>query len=258
MIDTAELQRKVAGHRLIRGVDRLPKGHVRLETEFLYPDGSSVDVFVVDDAPLLRKMKLTDLGQTMSWLLDVQVKPWLSKKRQRLVEDALRIYAVEQVGGALERPLTSVDDVMEGVVRLGQACVRVADLSYTRRSALQTGLSEDLEEFLADAELSFEANRELAGRYGAKVRVDFLVQGATLTSAVLALSSGSASQAHVVANEIFRKWHDLDVPERSEHRVTIFDDRYDVYRDDDMRRLHDMSDVVAISDRQTMKDLLAA
>lgn len=258
MIDTTELQKKVAGHSLIRGIDQLPKGHIRLETEFLYPDGSSIDVFVVDDAPLPQKLKLTDLGQTMSWLLDVQVKPWLSKKRQRFVEDALRIYKVEQVGGALERPLASVDEVMDGVVKLGQACVRIADLTYTRRSALQSGISEDLEEFLADAELWFEANRELEGRHGVKVRVDFLVQGATLSSALLALSSGNASQAHVVANEIFRKWYDLDVPERSEHRVTVFDDRFDVYRDDDMRRLRDLSDVVALSDRRTMKDLLAA
>jgi len=258
MIDASEVQKKVEGHALVRGVDQLPKGHVRLETEFLYPDGSSVDVFLVEDAPLLQGLKLSDLGQTMSWLLDVQVKPWLSKKRQRFVEDALRIYKVEQVGGALELPLASVDELMGGIVKLGQACVRVADLTYTRRSALQTGISEDLEEFLSDAELPFDTNRELEGRHGAKVRVDFLVQGTSLSSAVLALSSGNASQAHVVANEIFRRWYDLDVPARHEHRVTVFDDRFDVYRDDDMRRLRDLSDVVALSDRQTMRDLLAA
>jgi len=258
MIDTNEVQRQVTGHALVRGIDRVPKGHVRLETGFLYPDGSSVDVFLVEHSPLLRGLKLSDLGQTMSWLLDVQVKPWLSKKRQRFVEDALRLYGVELVGGALERPLDSMAELLEGVVKLGQACVRVADLTYTRRSALQSGVSEELEEFLADTELSFEANRELEGRHGTKVRVDFLVQGASISSALLALSSGNASQAHVVANEIFRKWYDLEIPERSEHRVTVFDDRFDVYRDDDMRRLRDLSDVVALSDRQTMTDLLAA
>lgn len=258
MIDTNDVRKTVSGHALIRGIDQLPKGHVRLETGFLYPDGSSVDVFLVDEAPLLQTLKLSDLGQTMSWLLDVQVKPWLSKKRQRFVEDALRIYGVKQSGGALEAPVASMNDLVEAVVKLGQACVRVADLTYTRRSALQSGVSEDLEEFLADADLVFEANRELDGRHGAKVRVDFVVQGASVTSALLALSSGNASQAHVVANEIFRKWYDLDVPGRFEHRVTVFDDRFNVYRDDDMRRLRDLSDVVALSDRQTMKDLLAA
>lgn len=258
MIDTNQIKALAAGHSLVRHVDELPKGHVRLETAFLYPDGSSVDVFVVEEIPLLQTLKLSDLGQTTSWLLDVQVRPWLSKKRQRFLEDALRLYDVKQAGGALERPLASPASLIDGLVKLGQACVRVADLTYTRRSALQSSVNEDLQEFLADAELEFEANQELEGRQGTKVRVDFLVKGPRVTSAVLALASGNSSQAHVAANEIFGRWYDLDVPERAEHRVTVFDDRFDVYREDDLRRLRNLSDVVALSDRQAMKDLLAA
>jgi hypothetical protein len=258
MIDAADIAKRTTGHSLIRGVDQLPKGHVRLETGFLYPDGSSVDVFVVEESPLLHTLKISDLGQTTSWLLDIQVRAWLSKKRQRFVEDALRIYDVKQAGGALERPLPSLDSLLDGVMKLGQACVRVADLIYTRRSSLQSSVAEDLEEFLADAELDFEANKELEGRHGAKVRVDFLVRGPRLSSALLALASGNSSQAHVTANEIFRRWYDLDVPGRTEQRVTVFDDRFDVYREEDLRRLRDLSDVVALSDRVTMKDLLAA
>lgn len=258
MIDADEIKKQAEGHSLVRSVDQLAKGHMRLETAFLYPDGSSVDVFVVEESPLFGTLKLSDLGQTTSWLLDVQVRPWLSKKRQRFLEDALRLYDVTQAGGALERPLPSPDVLIEGIVKLGQACVRVADLTYTRRSALQSSVNEDLEEFLADAELTFEANQELVGRHGAKVRVDFLVRGPHLTSSVLALASGNSSQAHVAANEIFKRWYDLDVPTRTESRVTVFDDRFDVYREEDLRRLRDLSEVVALSDRQTMKDLLAA
>ena len=258
MIELQEVTRRTEGHALVRDVGVLPRGHVRLETGFLYPDGSSVDVFLVEVSPLLRTLKLSDLGQTTSWLLDVQVKPWLSKKRQRFIEDALRIYGVDQVGGALELPLASLDGLVEGVVKLGQACVRVADLTYTRRSALQTGVSEELEEFLSDADLPYEPNQELVGRHDAHVVVDFLVRGASVTSALLTLASGNASQAHVTANELFKRWYDLSVPERHEQRVTVFDDRYNVYRDEDLVRLADLSDVVALSDRLTLRDLLAA
>ena len=258
MIDIDDIRRRVDGHALVRSVDQVAKGHIRLETAFLYPDGASIDVFVVDDTPLLQATKLTDFGQTMSWLLDVQVKPWLSKKRQRFVEDALRIYDVSQAGGALEKRLGRIDEIVEGVVKLGQACVRVADLTYTRRIALQASVAEELEELLVDADLSFEANAELPGKRGVPVRVDFLVRGAHTTSALLTLASGNASQAHVQANEIFRRWYDLDLPQRLEQRVTVFDDRFDAYRDEDLERLRDLSDVVALSDRQTMTDLLAA
>ena len=256
MIDTADIKERVEGHSLVRNVDQLPKGHVRLQTAFLYPDGSAVDVFVVEEAASIYK--LSDLGQTTNWLLDVQVKPWLSKKRQRFVEDALHNYEVTQAGGALERALASIDLLIDGVVNLGQACVRVADLIYTRRSALQSSFSEDVEEFLSDSELEFESNQELVGRHGTKVRVDFLVRGTRSTSALLSLASGTSAQAHIAANEIFRRWYDLDIPSRTEHRVTVFDDRFDVYRDDDLHRLRDLSDVVPLSDRQALSDLLFA
>jgi len=90
----------------------------------------------------LSTVKLTDLGQTTSWLLDVQVRPWLSKKRQRFVKDALRIHEVRQKGGALERSLPTLDVLVDGVMKLGQACVRVADLTYTRRRSLQSSVND--------------------------------------------------------------------------------------------------------------------
>lgn len=123
---------------------------------------------------------------------------------------------------------------------------------------MQAAVSENIEEFLADSELEFELNAELVGRHGVNVRVDFLVQGRRTKSALLALASGNTSQAHTVANELFRRWYDLDIPSRSEQRVTVFDDHYDTYRPEDLARLKDLSYVVAISDRQTMKDLLTA
>ncbi len=258
MITLGNIKDRLDTHTLVRAIDPTKKGAFRLETAFLYPDGGSVDVFLIEDAPPQAALKLSDLGQTTSWLLDMQVKAWLSKKRQLFVEDALRNYGVVQSGGAFELPLESIDSLVDGIVRLGQACVRVSDLIYTRRCALQTGLDEELEEFLSNVGMPFDANVELVGRRGTSVRVDFVVIGARAQSAILGLASGSTSQAHVAANEIFRRWYDLDTPDRTEQRVTVFDDRYDVYRNDDLVRLRDLSDVVALSDRQSLQALLAA
>lgn len=257
MIDLSDIKNRLDGHSIVRNVDQVPRGHVRIETAFLYPEGSSVDLFLVEEAPLLPATRLSDLGNTSQWLLDVQVRAWLSKKRQALVDDALRIYDVSRQGGAFEIQLASLDAIVDGVVRLGQACVRVADLVYTRRSSLQLVVTEEVEEVLADADLDYDANAELEGRYGKPVRVDFVVRGTRTKSALLTLSSRNTSQAHVQANEIFRRWYDLDIPARTEQRVTIFDDRYDAYRDDDLHRLRDISEVLALSERTTIRDMLA-
>ena len=258
MIDLSEVVRRTAGHALVGEVDQLPAGPVRLETAFLYPDGGALDLFVAEEGDLFPAIRLTDLGQTMSWLLDVQVKPWLSRKRQGFLEDAIRLYGVEQRGGELVRPLASLDELVPGVVQLGQACVRVSDLMFTKRSVMVTAFAEQVEEVLNDTEMLYEQNVELEGRFGTPVRVDFLVGGPRVESALLTLSSGNSSAAHVASNEVFRRWYDLDVPHRSEQRVTVFDDSLDVYRDEDLQRLRGVSDVVPLSDRQTLLDLLAA
>ncbi|MEY4511273.1 MAG: hypothetical protein RLZZ450_3395 [Pseudomonadota bacterium] len=260
MIELSEIEKRVQGHGLVRGVDQLPRGHVRLETAFLYPDGSSIDVFLKHEAsqPLLPATTLSDLGQTTTWLMDLQVKPWLSKKRQRIVEDVLRVHAVRQVGGALEIEMGSYDELLDDVVRLGQACARVADLTFTRRTSLQVSVDEEVEELLADFALDYSPNADLKGRFGAPVKVDFLVKGQRLESAILTLSSASSAASHTFANEVFRRWYDLDDSERTKQRVTVFDDRHDAYRVEDLNRIRSMSDLIALSDKQTLRDLLVA
>lgn len=257
-VELLDVRQRLADRSLVQDVDQIEKGHIRIETAFLYPEGSSVDLFIRRDDTLFPQIRLSDLGHTMQWLLDVQVRPGLSKKRQAYLEDVLRTYDVKQEGGALEAEIRALDDLPPAIVRLGQACVRVADLYYTRRSSLQVPVTEEVEEVLAEGDLDYEPNKELPGRFGKPIRVDFLVQGRHAQSAVLTWSSANTSQAHIAANEVFRRWWDLDIPNRKEQRVTVFDDRYDVYRDDDLMRLRNLSDVVGLSDRAALIDLLAA
>jgi Domain of unknown function DUF1828 len=258
VIHVEQIESQLARHALVRSVDQLRNGPVRIETAFLYPDGASIDLFLVEDDDLFRALHLSDLGQTMAWLLDVQVKPWLSRKRQAFVDDALRLHGVQQKGGQLVRALPEADDLMPAIVALGQACVRVADLMFTKRSSMVAAFAEQVEEVLVDLEVPYVPNAELEGRFGRAVRVDFLAVGRSAKSAILTLSSGNTSQAHLAANEIFQRWFSLDIPQRSEQRITILDDRTDVYRSDDIQRLRALSQLVAFSDRQTLGDLLAA
>ena len=258
MITPDEIRTHLQRFTLVRDIDRVPRGHLRLETGFLYPDGSSVDVFLVEGRDLFNNLLLSDLGQTASWLLTVQVKPWLSQKRKAFLEDAIRLYDVRQEEGALELPLGSLGELADAISRLGQACVRVADLSYTRRSSMQTVFTEEVEEVVADSELQYESNVEVPGKYGKVVRVDFLVEGKRSRSGVLTWGSANPSAAHTQANEILRRWIDLDFTGSLEQRLTIFDDRVASYRDDDFKRLTDLSYLHPLSERQTIHDLLAA
>lgn len=248
---------------MVQGTDVVPRGHVRLETKFSYPDGTSVDLFVakpVQHALFAREHLLTDFAQTTAWLADVQVQPWKSKKRQSFLEEVLAVLDVRQNGGALEAPFDNTHDSLESaVIRLGQACVRVADLYYTRRASFQySTLNEDVEELLVDADLRFQPNIQIMGSLGKLVPVDFEVEGQRTRSLVLTLSSQSAASSHQVATEVFRRQFDLASGTRKEQQVTIVDDRYNVYRDEDIKRLERVSAVVPFSARKDIVAMLAA
>ena len=74
----------------------------------------------------------------------------------------------------------------------------------------------------------------------------------------MTLAAQSTATAHQIANEVFRKHYDLDTPQRGEQRVTVYDDRLDVYRTEDIDRLRDVCEVVPLSARQDVVALLAA
>jgi hypothetical protein len=248
---------------MVRSVDVLPRGHVRIETGFTYPDGGSVDVFVVKGAKILQTPTalLSDLGQTTDLLLHHDVKPWSSKKRVVQLEDAVGLYGVDVSGGALQKEVANSDEALQqGIVELGQACLRMSDLLFTKRLQLQTVFSDDVEEFLNDADLEYQTKVDLPGLF-APVLVDFLVKGRRATSAVMTLSARIPAAAHVQANEVFRKAHDLATAGRVEQRVALIDDvtgATEAYRDEDLRRIQTYATVVPFSERDTLQSLLAA
>lgn len=258
MIDVDAIAKLVQGHGLILETTCLEKGHVRLETAFTYPDGSQIDVFIADEGPLIPMRRVTDFGNTSSWLLDLQVKPWLSSKRRQLLEQALASLGVQLNGGTLDLEIPGPEALIDGVVRLGQACIRMADLHYTRRSSLTAPMGETLEDIFNDSELVYQTDLELPGRFGKPVKVDYCVHGARKVSLVMPMATGNPSVAHARANEVFKTWYDLDTPERTEARVSIFDDSLDVYREEDLARLRNFSDLLPLSNRRDIRDLLAA
>ncbi|MGE3850566.1 MAG: DUF1828 domain-containing protein [Planctomycetota bacterium] len=256
MFTREQLEERLAHHCMVAGFDFVRKGHFRIETRFLYPDGDSVDLFVPRHDAATFEGFVTDFGRTAEWLMHAQVKPWMSKKRSEQQNDILHALRVRQEGGALAFDIVG-DNVDEAIVRLGQACVRVADLVLTRRSSLVVPFNEQVEEVLVDIELPYESGVDVQGRFG-PVRMDFRVTGPTTTSGILALGgSANTSSAHGASNEVFKRWYDLlGVPTLS--RVTVFDDSVDVYREEDLQRLRTVSDVVGLSERRTLQQLLAA
>lgn len=251
-----QLKQAISNFSMFYDVDAL-KDFLRIETLLKYPDGTSIEIFFKDNTMSNNGFLLTDLGQTTAWLMTAQVKAWTSKKRQNLLSEILKTSGVTQQGGSLELNVTAITEIPSAILKLAQCCSRVADLTFTKRTALQTLGREEVEEVISDLELPYEQDFEIQCN-NRTVKVDFFVRASAKNSAILTLSSASTTSAHTMSNEIFSKWYDIRSANRTEERITIFDDRYDVYRDDDIARLSDFSTVIPMSDRRTLQDVLIA
>jgi hypothetical protein len=251
MTNCKELKAAVSSFSLVEDCDEVENGVLRVATPFSYPDGSQIDVFLKPDPNhLFAPFDLSDMGQTTINLLDLQIKVWATKKRKQVVSDICDALNVQNRGGVLHVGLKDLSELSDGILRLTQACIRVSDLMFTQRLAAPVAFRDDVEEFLATSDFNYEPSVEILGPYGKPVSVDFSVDGPQTNSLILTIGTANAATAHPVANEVFRRWHDLAKVAKNSQFISLFDSRNNAVRDDDVARLGDVSTVLAFPDQQ--------
>jgi Domain of unknown function DUF1828 len=260
-INCEQLRDIVSGFSLVHQCDVVKNGMLRISTPFNYPNGSQIDLFLYSSGGLFNGYILSDYGMTADYLLDMQIKFWATKKRKLLIEDICEALKVEHHSGVLQVSLQDdLSDLSMSIVRLAQACIRVTDLSFTQRLQISGTFQEDVEEFIATAELPYESDVELVGSYGKVVRVNFRVIGKTVTSLVQTLSFSTIPNAHIAANEVFRKWWDLRPHHNSHQFLTLYDAQNSTaIKEEDIERIGEFSTILTFPDQQEeIQEALAA
>lgn len=254
-IDCNALKGMATSLALVTACDVIKNGMLRLATPFQYPDGSQIDLFLGTPPGLVfDDFRVTDLGQTTGYLFDLQLKPWATLRRKQIVEDVCRTLGVVQDGGELlvrlrnEELMTS--SLSGAMVRVAQACIRIADIAYTQRLRAPASFKDEVEEFISSDGIEVETGTILRGRFDKDVPVDFRTRGRRVKSLILTLSTQNNAAAHGVSNEVFRKWYDLE-PQRAGYQfLTLFDSTNNSIRDDDLARIGDLSTVLAFPAQQ--------
>jgi len=249
------------GNPLIEAVDEVPRGHLRLASAFRYPDGSTVDLFIVRQRDLLSDvapLTLTDFGNTFLWLDQLDIRPLKSARRKQLTQDVLETYEISQTRGAL---FCSVDkkNLLPGLIRLGQACLRIADLIFTQcHDKAQSSIDNKIKNIISNSRLEYKKNAEIIILYRDNVTVDFLINGPHLETAVFTLPAESTcpNVARNRANDVFVRCYDLQ--SWKGQRVAVLDDRGHLYRVNDLDRIREVATVIPISETGLIKTILLA
>jgi len=261
-IDCDNLKEFVQSFSLVNNCDRINNGALRIATPFNYPNGSQIDLFLEVSSDMFNDYILSDYGMTANYLLDMQIKPWAAKKRRLLIDDICSVLGVAYSAGKLQIHIDQKDlsDLPHAMVRLAQACIRVADLSFTQRLQIIGTFQEEVEEFISENNFSYEPDITLLGEYDREIKVDFRVQGKSITSLIQTLSTPSVTNAHTRSLEVFSRWYDLlRIYRPTNQFITLFDTTNNIFRRDDLGRLGDVSLLLGYPEEQkVLQEVLAA
>lgn len=235
-----------------------PANHdfTRICTPYLYPDGDIIDLFYKVNG---EYEIITDLGETIRWLLSQTINNFLSSQQEQAIQDILLTHDVEQYRGCFMIRLRSGDSLAEAVTRLAQVLLAVSNLWFLFRTRANSSFETEVSELLRDSGMRFMANEKLSGRSGRSWRINFHTWHPDHSSLVQVLSTGSRAAANTKANNVLATWHDLSflkVGSQAVRFVSLFDDTLDVWSSNIISQVEDFSDVAFWSEPDRFMEML--
>jgi len=231
--------------------------YTRIRTPFAYPDGDLIDLFLDDTN---GSVVLTDLGETFRWLSSQAVSERRSKKQLEAISDIVLASGVEQFRGMLQIAIRNQSEFANAVASLSQAALRVADLWFTFQGRGPDVVVEEVADFLKAKKVLFERSPILRGRSGNSWRLDFFTKTARRHALVKVLFTGNKAAARRMAEHVVAQWVDLQDRKHTDQTkfVSLFDDRYDVWGQEEFRLVESLSEVAYWSHPEEFVEKLAA
>ena len=223
-----------------------------------YPDGGFVDVFVAGGEN--GRYLVTDYGDTLGWLRMNSTGSKLSPNQRALIDDVALTLGVELDRGQLVIAGDGAP-LADHIQRLAQAAVRVADISFTFRAQTTDTVADDVDEWLRSRSFEVERGVRRRGRSGREWLIDYGVRADDRDSFMFLLSSGARATARRTVERVVSGCVDLSTwpPAPGQPRlVSLVDDTIDIWRDEDLSLLSDVSALAMWSRRDELEALLRA
>lgn len=208
-----------------------------MRTPMMYPDGSIVDVFVLDRA---GEHVITDFGATLSWLRMQSARGSITNKQQGVIEDVCRSMGVEQHNGQLVLRCAEGERIADSLLLLSQAAARVSDIwftfsSYSTDSArmatvanARMDIAAEVNSWLREQRLEAKRSVKYPGQSKLEWSIDYEIYAEAHTALVFLLSAGSRTKARQVTEHVLAGCIDLRYLEETQPQytlVSLFDDR---------------------------------
>ena len=221
-----------------------------------YPDGGIVDVFVDERG---ATWCVTDFGEALGWLGLQSVSDRRSAQQDAVIEDVCRALRVTLRRGQLELLVTASDDLGEAVLRIAQAVVRVADVSFHSKPRAPSELRERVGQWLSLKQVPFESRYRLDGGAGEQWTVDYRTTAEGRISLVWLLGGDSKRAARQRAEHVVAGWYGLRHLRENGNgpaMISLFDDTREVWEKEHFRMVESLSEVALWSQPDRFERML--
>lgn len=233
----------------------LGENGVLVVTPYQLPDGDLVELAV--ETREERRIRVRDLGETMSTLVLVGFDPNASEKRRWLLEQALVANGVTLNAGELQKegPEHEVGSLLLDVAAAARA---VADLIYLHRSQEPRDFDARVIAFLADHAAEVQPRVVVKGVSGHPYRLAaraFRPDGSQLL--ISTLSPRSRGQIKSAVDRTVRQWVDVNGTVDRLQKISFLNDVSVRWPTADLRLLNRFSIVTGWRVRHQMAPVLA-
>ncbi|PKB64160.1 MAG: hypothetical protein BZY80_03585 [SAR202 cluster bacterium Io17-Chloro-G2] len=218
-----------------------------LSTPFFYPDRDHIQLYIrqLPDQSYL----VSDSGRTMMKLDTYGFELRRSPRRRAMIFQITSSLGVRYDNGRFF--------VIGEENRLGQkiwdlltAVHKASDLVFTVTGYTTATFADEFEGFVSESQIQYERGKQLEFVAGTVENVDFWVNHSPVPKAILLLSAGSAGYAVQRSDRVYRTFNELRLASGNIARLSILDDRQDVWTEQVMIRLGHVSTVLNWTDKR--------
>lgn len=237
------------------------KEYIRIETPFIYPDGDVIDIFYKENSVY---KEITDLGGLSNWLSLQIISDDRTEKQKEQIEYICQTFRVESKDGELFIDLgkgNEIRNLAEAIFDLGQAMIRIASLWFLQTNRAKNNIINSIENFMEVNEINYEKNKPFTGNSGDIWKPNFYTESNQNQKFLIYVLSGekqdSASSIIYRINTAWDDLHYLKDTENSEYEfISLFDDRYDIWKSFHRKILKRNSIIKQFSNRNDLRNTL--
>jgi len=210
-------------------------------TPFTYPDGDDIELFLENRNNTLI---LSDMGETLRYLDTYMLDVTSTSKRKSIINDVVKSHNLLFERGEIFAVIKTESRLLDAIINMSQAIIRISDLLYTTRSQSLAAFEEEFKSFLDEHRFNYEENF-VVDTTSYQYTFEFAIIQNNRIGLVKLLNAPRKLSQRPNISRLVQAWFEISTYESNKYplknRITVLDDSIYPWKHDDYKLLETLS-----------------